>query len=174
MAASPALVVWVVASPALVFWVVVVKWISSATTIGVVVVAVVVVGVVTVVLRPVSSMSMKDTAVALHGRGAGGVFLALTTVHDVKIPGGTHAKRPRTRDNVPSLSIIIRSCNNIDKLPVTIYLHLYNSTLLSGWNHQIIIHRTNLKLLSGLNHQITSIKRIKSVKLLIHKTNQKC
>ena len=57
--------------------------------VAVVVVAVVVVGVVTVALRPVSSMSMKDTAVALRGRGAGGVLLALTAVHDVKIPGGT-------------------------------------------------------------------------------------
>ena len=53
-----------------------------------VVVAVVRVGVVTVALRPVSSMSMKDTAIALRGRGAGGVFLALTAVHDVNIPGG--------------------------------------------------------------------------------------
>ena len=106
---------------------------AAAATTGMVVVAVVVVvGVVTVALRPVSSISMKDTAVALCGRGAGGVFLALTTVHDVKIPGGTHAKRPRTWDNVPSLSITIRSCNNTDKLPVTIYSHLYYNTLLSG------------------------------------------
>ena len=70
---------------------------AAAMTIGsgevVVVVVVVVVGVVTVVLRPVSSTSMKDTAVALHGRGAGGVFLALTALHDVNIPGGTHAKK---------------------------------------------------------------------------------
>ena len=122
------------------------------------------VGVVNVVLRSVSSTSMKDTAVARRGRGAGGVFLALTAVHDVNIPGGTHAKRPRTWDNVPSLSITIRSCNNIDKLPVTIYSHLYYNTLLSGLNHPIIIiHKTNRKLLSGLNHQI-----------IIHKTNQKC
>ena len=60
---------------------------AAAATTGVVVVAVVV-GVVTVALRPVSPMSMKDTAVALHGRGAGSVFLALTAVDDVKIPGG--------------------------------------------------------------------------------------
>ena len=46
------------------------------------------VGVVTVVLRSVSSTPMKDTAVARRGRGAGGVFLALTAVHDVNIPGG--------------------------------------------------------------------------------------
>ena len=131
--------------------------------------------IVTVALRPVSSMSMKDTAVALCGRGAGGVFLALTAMHDVKIPGGTHAKRPCTWDNVPSLSITIRSCNNTDKLPVTIYSHLYYNTLLSGLNHPIIIiHKTNQKLLSGLNHLITSIKLIKRVKLVIHKTNQKC
>ena len=142
---------------------------AAAATTGVVVVAVVVVGVVTVALQPVSSMFMKDTAVALRGRGAGGVFLALTAVHDVKIPGGTHAKRPRTWDNVPSLSITIRSCNNTDKLPVTIYSHLYYNTLLSGLNHPIIIiHKTTQKLLSGLNHLITSIK------LVIHKTNQKC
>ena len=128
-----------------------------------VVVGVVRVGVVTVALRPVSSMSMKDTAIALRGRGAGGVFLALTAVHDVKIPGGTHAKQPRTWDNVPSLSITIRSCNNTDKLPVTIYSHLYYNTLLSGLNHPIIILKTNQKLLSGLNHQI-----------IIHKTNQTC
>ena len=65
---------------------------AAAMTIGsdevVLVVPVVGVGVVTFVLRPVSSTSMKDTAVALRGRGAGSVFLALTAVHDVNIPGG--------------------------------------------------------------------------------------
>ena len=147
---------------------------AAAATTGVVVLAVVV-GVVMVALWLVSPMCMKDTAVALHGRGAGGVFFALTAVHDVKIPGGTHAKRPRTWDNVQSLSITIRSCNNTDKLPVTIYSHLYYNTLLSGLNHPIIIiHKTNQKLLSGLNHPITSIKLIKNVKLLIHITNEKC
>ena len=138
--------------------------IGSGEVVLVVPVAVVGVGVVTVVLQPVSSTSMKDTAIALRGHDAGGVFLALTAVHDVKIPGGTHAKRPRTWDNVPSLSITIRSCKNTDKLPVTIYSHLYYNSLLSGLNHPIIIiHKTNQKLLSGLNHQI-----------IIHKTNQKC
>ena len=102
---------------------------AAAAAMTGVVVAAAVVGVVTVALRPVSSMSMKDTAVALRGRGAGSVFLALTAVHDVKIPGGTHAKRPRTWDNVPSLSITIRSCNNTDKFPVTIYSHLYYNTV---------------------------------------------
>ena len=148
---------------------------ATAATTGMVVVAVVVVGVVTVALQSVSSMFMKDTAIALLGCDAGGVYLALTAVHDVKIPGVTHAKRPRTWDNVPSLSITFRSCNNTDKLPVTIYSHLYYNTLLSGLNHPIIInHKMNQKLLSGLNHLITSIKLIKRVKLVIHKTNQKC
>ena len=118
--------------------------VAAAASTGVVVVAVVV-GVVTVALQPVSPMSMKDTAIALRGRGAGGVFFALTAVDDVKIPGGTHANRPRTWDNIPSLSITIRSCNNTDKLPVTIYLHLYYITLQSGFNHQIVIHKTNQK-----------------------------
>ena len=152
---------------------------AAAMTIGngevVLVVSVVGVGVVTVVLRSVSSSPMKDTAVARRGCGAGGVFVALTAAHDVNIPGGTHAKRPRTWDNVPSLSISIRSCKHTDKLPVTIYSHLYYNTLLSGFNHPIIIiHKTTQKLLSGLNHLITSIKLIKRVKLVIHKTNQKC
>ena len=134
---------------------------AAAMTIGngEVVLVVPVVGVVTVVLRSVSSTPMKDTAIARRGRGAGGVFVALTAAHDVNIPGGTHAKRPRTWDNVPSLSISIRSCKHTDKLPVTIYSHLYYNTLLSGFNHPIIIiHKTTQKLLSGLNHLITSIK----------------
>ena len=133
------------------------------------------VGVVTIVLRSVSSTPMKDTAVARRGRGAGGVFLALTAVHDVNIPGGTHAKWPRIWDNVPLLSISIRSCKHTDKLPVTIYSHLYYNPLLPGFNHPIIIiHKTTQKVLSGLNHLITSIKLIKRVKLVIHQTNQKC
>ena len=67
---------------------------ASAATTGVVVVAVVV-GVVTVALRPVSPMSMKDTAVAVRGCGTGGVFFALTAVEDVKIPGGhTRSDQP--------------------------------------------------------------------------------
>ena len=128
------------------------------------------VGVVTVVLWSVSSNPMNDTAVARRGCGAGGVFLTLSAVHDVNIPGGTHAKRPRTWDNLPSLSISICSCKNTDKLPVTIYSHLYYNTLLSGFNHAIIIiHKTTQQLLSGLNHLITSIKLIKRVKLEIHK-----
>ena len=60
---------------------------AAAATTGVVVVAAVV-GAVTIALRPVSPMSVKDTAVVLRGRGAGGVFFALTAVDDVKIPGG--------------------------------------------------------------------------------------
>ena len=55
---------------------------------GEVVLVVVGVGVVSVVLRSVSSKPMKDAAVARHGCGAGGVFVALTAAHDANIPGG--------------------------------------------------------------------------------------
>ena len=95
---------------------------AAVMTIGdgevVLVVLVVGVGVVSVVLRSVSSKSMKDAAVARRGCGAGGVFVALTAAHDANIPGGTHAKRPRTWDNLPLFSISIRSCKHTDKLPL--------------------------------------------------------
>ena len=100
---------------------------AAVMTIGngevVLVVLVVGVGVVPVVLRSVSSKPMKDSAVALRGCGAGGVFVVLTTAHDANIPGGTHAKRPCTWDNLPSFSISIRSCKHTDKLPLQ-YIHI--------------------------------------------------
>ena len=100
---------------------------AAVMTIGngevVLVVLVVGVGVVPVVLRSVSSKPMKDAAVARRGCGAGGVFVVLTAAHDANIPGGTHAKRPRTWDNLPSFSISIRSCKHTDKLPLQ-YIHI--------------------------------------------------
>ena len=100
---------------------------AAVMTIGdgevVLVVLVVGVGVVSVVLRSVSSKPMKDAAVARRGCGAGGVFVALTAAHDANIPGGTHAKRPRTWDNLPSFSISIRTCKHTDKLPLQ-YIHI--------------------------------------------------